>query len=117
MAEITKCPPGTAKNASLHQWQFGPGAIEPADIGSARRPAVGDFTPCERAVLEIVLEKSGDIPQRDPEALLSKQIGASCSLVYASAQRLAKHGTICRKKIGRQWHYARPGHHWLRPRQ
>jgi hypothetical protein len=86
-------------------------------MGSARRLAAGDFTPCERALLDIVLERPGDMPQRELEALLSEKMRVTRSLVYSSAQRLAIQGKICRKKIGRQWHYARPGFHWLRPRQ
>jgi hypothetical protein len=114
MAEITKCPPGVAKNARLDQWQFDVDAVGPANPGTARRLAAGEFTPCENAVLEIVLERSGDMPQRELETLLSARMGASRSLVYGAAQRLATHGKICRKEIGRQWHYARPGYHWLR---
>jgi hypothetical protein len=117
MPEITKCPPGVAKNASLYQWQFGIEADDlPVDIGSARRLAVGDFKPCERAILEIVLNLTGDMPQRELESLLAAQMRVTRSLVYSSAQRLAKQGKISRKIVGRQWHYARPGFHWLRPR-
>jgi hypothetical protein len=118
MAEITKCPPGVARNARLHYWQFGVNdEFGPANIGTARRLATGDLTPCEGAIVDIVLNRSGDVPQRELEAELAKRLGKSPAFVYRAAQRLAKHGTICRKKISRQWHYARPGFHWLRPRQ
>ena len=115
MPEITRCPPGAAKGSTLYSWQFGAGPAGLLDVGTARRLADGDLKPCEIAVLDIVLAESGDIPQRVIEGILADRMGATRSMVYAAAQRLAKHGKICRKKIGKRWHYAKPGFHWLRP--
>ena len=112
-AKITKCPPGTAKGSTLHQWQFGwNDRLGPAEIGTARRLAEGDLKPCETLVFEVVVNHPSDMPQRDLEKLLFTQIGATRSQVYSAAQRLAKHGKLGRKKVGRQWHYAKPGFSW-----
>jgi len=50
--------------------------------------------------------------QRELETVLGAIVGASRSQVFRSAQNLAKCGVIGRKKIGRQWHYAKPGFSW-----
>src|SRR5260370_26096181 len=108
MPEITRCPAGAAKGATLYSWQFGPGPPGLLDVGTARRLAEGDLKPCETAVLEIVLAESCDIPQRVLEGLLSDRMDATRSMLYTAAQRLAKHGKICRHKMGRQCHQSKP---------
>ncbi len=111
--QITKCPPGIARGSSVQQWQFGlndPYGI--ADIYTARRLALGELRPCELALFELIVDHPGDMPQRELEVLLFTQMGASASQVHSAAQRLAKHGKISRKKVSRQWHYAKPGFSW-----
>ena len=112
MPEVTKCPPAAAKGATLHPWQFGATQFGVADPGTARRLATGALTPCEQAVRRIVLEQPGDIAQRDLQALLASEVGDRPWAVYNAAQRLAKHGMICRKMFKRHWHYAKPGFVW-----
>ena len=111
--QIQHLPPGAARGARLYHWQFGVTDNSfPAELGTARRLADGDLKPSETAVLEIVLGRAGDLPQKELETILHEATGATRSQVYTAAQRLAKHGSICRKKIGRQWHYAKPGFSW-----
>jgi hypothetical protein len=109
--QIQRIPPGTAKGATLYHWQFGVTLDSfPHDIGTARRLAEGKLKPFEEAVLEVVLTHEADMSQRQLESILSARMGAMPWQVYSAAQRLAKHGSLCRKKVGRQWHYAKPGY-------
>src|SRR5260370_25745119 len=101
MPEITRCPAGAAKGATLYSWQFGPGPAGLLDVGTARRLAEGDLKPCETAVLEIVLAESCDIPQRVLEGLLSDRMGATRSTAYTPAPRLPTHARIVRTMHGR----------------
>jgi len=110
---ITKCPPGTAKNAILNHWQFGlnnPFGI--AGYGNAQRIAGGDLKPCEAAVFETVINRTGDLSQHELESILLTQMGATMYQVHNAAQCLAKLGKIGRKKISGRWHYAKPGFSW-----
>jgi hypothetical protein len=111
--QIQRLPPGIARGAKLYHWQFGiTDNTFPAKIGTARRLAEGVLKPCEAAVLDVVLNHDTDMAQTQLESILSARMGASRSQVYSAAQRLAKHGSLCRKKVGRQWHYAKPGYSW-----
>jgi hypothetical protein len=112
-SQSNSLPPGITKGAKLYHWQFGVTDTSfPADIGTARRLAEGKLKPFEAAVLDVVLSHESDVPQRELERLLAERMGASRSQVYVAAQRLAKHRSLCRKKVGRQWHYAKPGYSW-----
>jgi uncharacterized protein (DUF3820 family) len=114
--EVTKCAPGVAKNSNYNPaWQFTGGArdirnVPDSDIERAKRLAREDFRPWESAILEVVLNQPGPIGQKDLAAAVTK-MGIHRWRVLPTAQMLAAHGKIARKKIGRQWHYAKPGLH------
>ncbi len=111
---ITRCPPGCAKGSRLFLWQFGVkySFFPPCESAAVWRIAAGELNPCETAIFNVVLDRPGDMSQRELETVLGAIVGASRSQVFRSAQNLAKCGVIGRKKIGRQWHHAKPGFSW-----
>jgi hypothetical protein len=113
--EVQHLPPGIAKGSTLYNWQFGGGDPYhlPGDLGTANRLANGNLRPYETAILDVVLSQDSPISQRQLESIVSARMGATRGQVYPGAQRLAQHGSISRKKIRGQWHYARPGYSFL----
>jgi hypothetical protein len=109
--EIKKVPPGVANGAHLQRWQFDHESVdeEPAHPRRAARMAHGELSQIEEAVLNTVLHHPGLVSRRELEAIMAERLGMSHGQVYQAAQRLAENGNICRRKVGRIWHYWRSG--------
>jgi uncharacterized protein (DUF3820 family) len=114
IAEVKKCPSGAAKNSDYNPTWLGgaifPYSLPPADLELAKRLAREEFHPWESAILDVVLNRASAIAQKDLEAAVLK-MGVLRWRVAQTAQMLARAGKIVRKKIGRQWHYSKPGLH------
>jgi uncharacterized protein (DUF3820 family) len=112
--EVKQCPPGAAKNSDYNPTWLGgvidPSSLPPVDIELSKRLAREEFHPWESAILDVVLNRTSAIAQKDLEAAVMK-MGVLRWRVAPTAQILAQHGKIARKKIGRQWHYSKPGSH------